>query len=241
MRISASDARRIVQFLDTALSSPRSDAFPPSTLRALTELIDAYQADYFEVRPDRSVVAFTMAFAEPPERWGEVVARFASQNPLGAFRWGPADGPLRMSEVISDRTLRRSHYYHEFLRPLHIRDRLRVWLWRSRETAACVTLVRSDTRFSDRDSAVLAVLQPHLVAMRERALVAPDLPDEADLTIREAQVVTLTATGKSNAEIAKLLFMSPATVAKHLEHAYKKLRVTGRSEVAAALRTVSTS
>ena len=49
------------------------------------------------------------------------------------------------------------------------------------------------------------------------------------------------ATGRSNAEIARLLFISPATVAKHLEHAYRKLRVTGRSEVAAALRTVSLS
>jgi DNA-binding CsgD family transcriptional regulator len=243
MRVSAPDVRRIVQFLDAALSSARADAFPPSTLSALTKLIDADQADYFEVRPDRSAVAFTMAFEEQPApSWvDDVLARVAHQNPLGAFIWGPADGPLRMSEVISDRKLRRLDYYNDILRPAHIRDRLRVWLWRSRETAACVTLMRSGTRFSDRDSAVLAVLQPHLIAMRERALVRPDLPDEADLTIREAQVVTLAATGRSNAEIAQLLLMSHATVAKHLEHTYQKLRVTGRAEVAAALRIVSTS
>ena len=66
--------------------------------------------------------------------------------------------------------------------------------------------------------------------------MAPDFPDEADLTIRESQVITLAATGRTNAEIGQLLFMSTATVAKHLEHAYRKLHVVGRSEVAASLR-----
>jgi len=49
------------------------------------------------------------------------------------------------------------------------------------------------------------------------------------------------ATHRSNAEIVRRLFMYPATVAKHLEHAYRKLQVTGRPEVAAAVRSVSRS
>jgi len=231
-----------VQFLDTAVSRSPADPLPQSTLSALTGLIAADQADYFEVRPDGGTLAFTMAFEEQNPTWlEEASVRLRHQNPLSPVRWAPADGPLRMSEIISERELRRLDYYNDFLRPAHIRDRLRVWLWRSGETAACLTLVRSDARFSDRDKAVMAVLQPHLAALRERSLGAHDRPNEAELTIREAQVVALVATGRSNAEIARLLFMSPATVAKHLEHAYRKLRVTGRSEVAASLRTVSLS
>ena len=242
MRVTASDLRRIVQFLDTAVSPGPDDPFPPSTLSALTRLIAADQVDYFEVRPDRSIEVFTVAFEEHHPAWlEEAAARLAPQNPLGPFRWAPADGPLRMSEVISERELRRLEYYNDFLRPAHIRDRLRVWLWRSAEAAACVTLIRSDARFSDRDKAVMAVLQPPLAARRERSIDAGDRPGEAGLTIREAQVVALVATGRSNAEIARLLFLAPATVAKHLEHAYRKLRVTGRSEVAAALRTARMS
>ena len=171
MRVTASDLRRIVQFLDTARSSDPADPFPPSTLSALTGLIAADQADYFEVRPDRTALAFTMAFEEEHPAWlDEASARLAHQNPLSPFRWAPADGPLRMSEIISERELRRLDYYNDFLRPAHIRDRLRVWLWRSAETAACVTLTRSDARFSDRDKAMLAVLQPHLAALRERSI-----------------------------------------------------------------------
>ena len=106
-----------------------------------------------------------MAFEEEHPAWlEEAAARLAHQNPLSPFRWAPADGPLRMSEIISERELRRLDYYNDFLRPALIRDRLRVWLWRSAETAACVTLTRSDARFSDRDQAVMAVLQPQLAA-----------------------------------------------------------------------------
>lgn len=243
MRVTASDLRRIVQFLDTARSSEPADPIPPSTLSALAALIAADQADYFEVRPDHSILAFTVGLEEHHPAWLLAAAvRLANQNPLGPFRWTPADGPLRMSEIISERELRRLEYYNDFLRHAHIRDRLRVWLWRSAETAACVTLIRSDARFSDRDKAVMTVLQPHLAALRERSIIgAVDRPNEAELTIREAQVVALVATGRSNAEIARLLFLSPATVAKHLEHAYRKLRVAGRSEVAAELRAAPMS
>lgn len=237
MRVSGPDLRQIVHFLDAALAAESTEPFPRSTLTALTDVIPADQADYFEVRSDRIVISFSTAFNEDPG-WctDEVVARTAKLNPLGPFKWGPAHGPLRMSEIFSELRLHRMEYYRDFLRPAGIQDRLRVWLWQSPESAACVTLIRSDANFSTRDTAVLAVLQPHLEALRERARSAPDFRDEAELTIRESQVMTMAATGRTNAEIGRLLFMSTATVAKHLEHAYRKLHVVGRSEVAASLR-----
>lgn len=237
MRVSNSDLREIVHFLDAALSVEPDESFPPSMLAALVDLIASDQVDYFEVRPDRSVISFTTAFEEEPAPWVvDASARLAHQNPLAPFKWTPADGPLVMSDVISERSLRRMDYFHDFLRPARIRDRLRVWLWRSPDSAACVTFIRADAQFSERDTSVLAVLQPHLEALRERAIIARDHPKEADLTIREAQVITMAATGRSNADIGRPLFMSPATVAKHLEHADRKLHVVGRSEVAASLR-----
>ena len=237
MRVSGSDLRGIVHFLDAALSLEPDESFRPSMLAALVDLIPSDQVDYFEVRPDRRVISFTTALQEENAPWVvEASVRLAHENPLAAFKWAPADGPLRMSEVISDRRLRRLDYYHDFIRPARIRDRLRVWLWRSPESAACVTFVRADAQFSERDASVLGVLQPHLVALRERAIIARDHSRDADLTMREAQVITMAATGRTNADIGRLLFMSPATVAKHLEHAYRKLHVVGRSEVAASLR-----
>ena len=242
MRVAESDLRGIVRFVDTAVTRGPADPLPPSTLSALTGLVAADQADYFEVRPDGSILAFTVAFDEAYPAWlEEASVRLSHQNPLGPFEWAPAHGPLRMSEIIGERQLQRLDYYNDFLRPAHIRDRLRVWLWQSAETAACVSFIRSDARFSDRDQAVMAVLQPHLAAMRDCSVRTDDPSHEAELTIREAQVAALVASGRSNAEIGRLLFLSSATIAKHLEHTYRKLRITSRSELAAALRTTPMS
>jgi DNA-binding CsgD family transcriptional regulator len=46
----------------------------------------------------------------------------------------------------------------------------------------------------------------------------------------------LVAEGKTNSEVARLLWMSPGTVRKHLENAYAKLGVHNRTGAVAALR-----
>lgn len=49
------------------------------------------------------------------------------------------------------------------------------------------------------------------------------------LTEREREILTLIAEGRTNAEVATALWISPATVRKHLENAYTKLGVTTRT------------
>lgn len=53
------------------------------------------------------------------------------------------------------------------------------------------------------------------------------------LSRREAEVLAHVAEGRSNAEIARLLSVSPGTVKRHLEHVYAKLGVHRRTEAAA--------
>jgi DNA-binding CsgD family transcriptional regulator len=58
------------------------------------------------------------------------------------------------------------------------------------------------------------------------------------LTRREAQVLFWVARGKTDKEVAALLYVSPLTVKKHLEHIYEKLEVKSRTEaVALALKS----
>jgi DNA-binding CsgD family transcriptional regulator len=52
------------------------------------------------------------------------------------------------------------------------------------------------------------------------------------LTARQAEVLRLLASGLSNKEIAGQLYLSPATVERHLATVYRKLGVTGRVEAA---------
>lgn len=53
------------------------------------------------------------------------------------------------------------------------------------------------------------------------------------LSIRETDVLGLVAKGKTNKNIAELLFISEHTVKKHLQHILEKLHVSNRAEAAA--------
>jgi DNA-binding CsgD family transcriptional regulator len=53
------------------------------------------------------------------------------------------------------------------------------------------------------------------------------------LTAREQQVLSWVARGKTNAEVAEVLWLSPGTVRKHLENAYAKLGVRTRTAAVA--------
>jgi non-specific serine/threonine protein kinase len=60
------------------------------------------------------------------------------------------------------------------------------------------------------------------------AKVSGVLPD--GLTARQAEVLRLLAAGLSNKQIASELYLSPATVERHLATIYRKLNLTGRVE-----------
>lgn len=92
---------------------------------------------------------------------------------------------------------------------------------------------RTRSVFTDRDLAMLRMLTP-LLARLVRERPTPALP--AGLTVQERRVLSHVAAGRSNGQIAEDLFISPATVRKHLENAYRKLGVTGRVAAVARLQ-----
>jgi DNA-binding CsgD family transcriptional regulator len=49
------------------------------------------------------------------------------------------------------------------------------------------------------------------------------------LTAREREILTWVGRGKTNPEIAGILWISPGTVRKHLENIYAKLEVSTRA------------
>ncbi len=59
------------------------------------------------------------------------------------------------------------------------------------------------------------------------------------LTPSERRVAGLAAGGRTNREIAQALFVTPKTVEVHLSHAYRKLGVNSRSQLAGALGAVA--
>ncbi|MEJ7929440.1 helix-turn-helix transcriptional regulator [Ramlibacter sp. AN1015] len=105
--------------------------------------------------------------------------------------------------------------------------------------------VRRRPRIAARERRRLERLQPRLERMArlaQRCSEAPETPRAAaatHLTPREVDVMRWLACGKTDADIATMLAISPRTVHKHLEHIYEKLGVETRT--AAVMRLQATS
>ena len=82
-----------------------------------------------------------------------------------------------------------------------------------------------------------AVFGPHL-AGRLLTLFAAPTPPRPELSARESEVLDLLATGLSNAEIGRALFISPITVRNHLSSVFAKLQVSSRAQAVARVRPV---
>lgn len=93
-----------------------------------------------------------------------------------------------------------------------------------------VLLMRTDgPDFDERDRMVMALLRPHLAEVlgRTATRTAPAL------TPRQAELLRLVAAGRSTAQIAQALYLSPGTVRKHLENIFERLGVTSRTAAVA--------
>lgn len=119
---------------------------------------------------------------------------------------------------------------------LGLRDLIRLGFETGRGTVVQLYFSRRRAWFTERDIAVLAMIEP-AVGRLARACTAP-LPT-GSLSASERRVLTLVARGASNREVAEELYVTVHTVRKHLENAYRKLGVTNRTAAALCLRVGS--
>lgn len=73
-------------------------------------------------------------------------------------------------------------------------------------------------------------ISPEAAALMMRGIRAPESPES--LTERETDVLRLVATGKSNKDIARTLYLSEQTVKTHISHILAKLQLDSRVQAA---------
>jgi DNA-binding NarL/FixJ family response regulator len=81
--------------------------------------------------------------------------------------------------------------------------------------------------FSERDRALLALLQPHL--HRAHLNAERRRNPTPQLTPRQWELLHLVAAGRTNAQIARQLGLSEGTVRIHLQNIYARLQVPNRT------------
>lgn len=171
----------------------------------------------------------------PEIDWSQLDLATIWSWPLWEAHVGGSVEPLKLSDFLSESKLNANAWYTTVQRPRDVKHELKLWLPARNGTLPGFFLLRGPGRrdFDERDRAVLALLRPHLTAIRERW---ERRHRPSPLTEREAEVLELVANGLTNRQIAHHLNVAPPTVRAHLEHIYAKLGVHTRTAAAIWLR-----
>lgn len=156
---------------------------------------------------------------------------------------------VKIHDVLTKAQFRQLGLYNEFYRNLGIEYQMLLFLHCGRTLNRNLAINRDKRDFSEDERLTLDLLGPHLIqahknaeahAMVRKAVAVVE--DQArplrsyGLTQREEDVLSWVAQGKTNAETARILKISPGTVKVHLERVYQKLGVENRTAAAAFVK-----
>jgi DNA-binding CsgD family transcriptional regulator len=233
-RLSGSDYRGILEFVHAAGEVEGSDPFPVHVLARLRELVPCDTVSYGDFDRDGHAWRTGVRYAGEPRApvtpaIHEAYGRLAYQYPYRP--WSPeARHPLRWSDLLSRREWHALDLYWEVCRPLDGEYELELWLATPDGMAGGFGFDSFERDFSERDKLVLDTLQPLLVQLWLNAAERQrDSRSLANLTPREREILLWIARGKSNREIAAVLYLAPGTIRKHLDNVYEKLGVSNRA------------
>jgi DNA-binding CsgD family transcriptional regulator len=237
------DLRALMAVVEEGRRDQPTDGLPWAVLAELAGVIrcDAVTFTEGDLIHHRSL--FDQNFEEG-QRWFDPPA-----EPFSAEMWknftnflpfryggctGNQDGVVRWSDFYSLRELREQPLFAEFFRPFGCRHSIGLSLPTAPGRHRKISLWRdTGSDFTERDRLVLLLLQPHLYDVfldaRRRQQRIPKLSP------REWEVLQLAGQGHGNADIARELFISVATVRKHLEHIYDRTGERTRAAAAALM------
>jgi DNA-binding CsgD family transcriptional regulator len=166
-------------------------------------------------------------------------AAYVHEHPLVNYYRETGDArPVMISDFLSRQGFHLLNLYGEYFRWIPVEYQIGFGLPAAGSEIIGIALNRAESDFTEDDRDLLGVIRVPLMTALERArqrqraragLATATSGALGDLTDREMRVLRLAALGRTNRAIARALDVSPRTVAKHLEHIYRKLDVTSRT------------
>jgi DNA-binding CsgD family transcriptional regulator len=227
--------RQLINLVDPMAHTGDGEHVPWSLLQALAAVIGCDFLSFQVMNPHRRDIATQcQSVAETPRDnddvdlfWDGLWDCTACSYPL---RSGDHLTVTRLSDFYTQREFRRTTmgayatqagFSREIMLPLPPdgeNDR-RILLFR-----------KAGSDFTDRDALLLTLMRPHLYALHLRQRYRNrGLPP---LTRRQMEILRMVAAGLSNSQIARVLYVSEATVGKHLENIFSRLDVSNRTAAA---------
>ncbi|MCW2968397.1 MAG: hypothetical protein JWM71_2169 [Solirubrobacteraceae bacterium] len=228
----------------------------------LTAVRTAVACDWISLNDVSTDPAETVVLIDPPfpPEAHELFARLASENPLVARHARLRDGrAYRFSDVVTSEELHATALYREFYGPIGLEHQIAFTLPHGPDRVLALALSRRDSDFTDAERDTLNDARPFLIQCYRNAIehsrVAAELEARAHarrlpledpglaraladrgVTRREAEVLSLVATGRSHRDVSEVLGLSERTIQKHLQACYAKLGVHDRVTAVAAAR-----
>ena len=251
MYVSLETLQRAVSLVDSLAELDAPESFAAIVLPGLAGLVGCDVLTYNEIGPapgQTSYADYPSGALDPATQ--AVFGAHVHEHPLvNHYRATGSGEPLMISDFLSLDRFHRLGIYAEFFRGISVEHQIAISLPGPDEQVIGVALSRGHRDFSDQDRALLSVLRVPLIAalLRARsrqqasqalgAVACGALAGPASLTNREIVILRLVAAGRTNSAIAHELQLSPRTVAKHLEHVYRKLGVSSRAAAVSRMTT----
>lgn len=253
--LGTSELARVLDFADRSLGVHDFEQVPGDLLDGVLGLVGAETGKllHLDLRTGDEAVLFA-AMSQPPldqlRAYAEVGLTHPVARVLGAqvARDPRRSTLIRLSDVVEARRWRSS--------ALHSATGLADQLWLPLSVRGgvvqVVTVGRYGRPFSDRQREVLLACRAHLGAALGRAARGPqhrllqirpqltwvsalDAPGSGSsgakgsgLSAREREVLSLVAAGRTDAQVARTLGLTTATVSKHLQRVYRRLDLPNR-------------
>jgi DNA-binding CsgD family transcriptional regulator len=169
----------------------------------------------------------------------ELLQQHLPEHPVLACYRATGDGrPRRISDFLSDRQFRSLGLYQDFYRPCEVEYQVALGVPATGGGLIGVALNRQRHDFATEDLELLDLLRIHVgqAAAIASLTQSPDTAVHPLLTPRQVRILRLVADGQSDRGIARTLGISTRTVQAHLQHTYRALDVTSRTEAVARLR-----
>ena len=239
MYVTLTGLKQVLLLVDSLGELDDPAGFADIALPSLAGLVGCDSLSFNEIGPEPGqvgVAAHPRDFVSPA--CVATFAAFAHEHPLVAhYRATGDEQPAKISDFLSQQRFHRLGLYAEVFRFIPVEYQIAFSLPGPAGQVAGVALNRAAGDFTEADRDLLAVLRCSLVTALQRARRRKRARDSlaagcgalGGLTDRELHVLRLAALGRTNRAIAHSLDVSPRTVAKHLEHIYRKLDVTSRT------------
>jgi DNA-binding CsgD family transcriptional regulator len=213
-------------------------------LQVLREVVPSDWSALNEVPAD---VPGAVSLTEPPmpAEMHYLFARLGEQNPIAAHFIRIGDGrATRMSDLVTRRQFHQSEIYRLLYSRLRVEYQIAFTLPSRAARILGVVLSREHRDFTVRERDLLNLARPYVIQLYRNAVahtmsntgsqIKLETLQVLGLTRRQSEVLGLIATGHTAPEAAAVLGIAPRTAQKHLEHCYRVLGVTNRSQASRA-------